>query len=54
MRTGWARALVDRLTRTGKVVKTTSLGGFALLYLLGEASAAAPPLAALRRRAGRA
>jgi indolepyruvate ferredoxin oxidoreductase, beta subunit len=43
MRTGWARGLVDRLTRKGKVVKTTSLGGFALLYVLAT-------LRPLRRR----
>ena len=43
LRTGWARALVDGLTRKGKVVKTTSLGGFSLLYLLSK-------LKRLRRR----
>ncbi len=43
MRTGWARGLIDRLTRKGKVVKTTSLSGFALLYLLSK-------LRPLRRR----
>src|SRR2546429_9159332 len=31
MRTPWARRLVDRATRKGKVVKTTSIGGFLLL-----------------------
>ncbi len=36
MRTGWARGLVDRLTRKGKVVKTTSVSGFSLLYLLSK------------------
>jgi indolepyruvate ferredoxin oxidoreductase beta subunit len=36
MRAGWARALVDRATRKGKVVKTTSVSGFALLYLLSK------------------
>ncbi len=35
--------LVDRLTRKGKVVKTTSVSGFALLYLLSK-------LKPLRRR----
>jgi indolepyruvate ferredoxin oxidoreductase, beta subunit len=34
MRTGWARGLLERLTRKGKVVKTTSLRGFLLLYAL--------------------
>jgi len=43
MRSGSARRLVDRLTRKGKVVKTTSLGGFLLLYLLAK-------LRPLRRR----
>jgi indolepyruvate ferredoxin oxidoreductase beta subunit len=41
--TGWARGLVDRLTRKGKVVKTTSVSGFVLLYLLSK-------LKPLRRR----
>ena len=36
MRTDWARGAVDRLTRKGKVVKTTSIGGFLLLYLLAK------------------
>ena len=31
---GWPRRLVERLTRKGRVVATTSLGGFLLLYLL--------------------
>ena len=43
MRTGWARGLVDRFTRKGRIVKTTSIGGFALLYLLAS-------LKPLRRR----
>jgi indolepyruvate ferredoxin oxidoreductase beta subunit len=43
MRTGWARGLLDRLTRKGKVVKTTSITGFLLLYLLSR-------LRPLRRR----
>jgi indolepyruvate ferredoxin oxidoreductase, beta subunit len=34
LRAGWARGLVDRFTRKGRIVKTTSLTGFALLYLL--------------------
>ncbi|HEY1362220.1 MAG TPA: indolepyruvate oxidoreductase subunit beta family protein [Xanthobacteraceae bacterium] len=36
MRTRWARSVVDRLTRRGKVVKTTSVTGFLLLYLLAS------------------
>ena len=36
MHSGWARALVDRATRKGQVVKTTSVSGFALLYLLSK------------------
>jgi len=43
MRTPWARRLVDRATRKGKVVKTTSIGGFLLLYTLAK-------LKRLRRR----
>jgi indolepyruvate ferredoxin oxidoreductase beta subunit len=43
MRTGWARSLVDRLTRKGRVVKTTSIAGFLLLYGLSQ-------LKPLRRR----
>src|SRR5262249_10563051 len=43
MRTPWARRLVDRTTRKGKVIKTTSVGGFLLLYALAK-------LRRLRRR----
>jgi len=43
MRTPWTRRLVDRATRKGKVVKTTSIGGFLLLYALAK-------LKRLRRR----
>src|SRR5262249_12620032 len=43
MCTAWARGLVDRLTREGKTVKTTSISGFLLLYLLSR-------LKPLRRR----
>jgi indolepyruvate ferredoxin oxidoreductase, beta subunit len=32
LRTAWARGLVARLTRSGKVVETTSITGFGLLY----------------------
>ena len=35
-RTGWARRLVERLTRSGKVVKTTSVTGFLLLYAVAS------------------
>jgi indolepyruvate ferredoxin oxidoreductase beta subunit len=35
-RTGWARRLVERLTRSGKVVKTTSVSGFLLLYCVAS------------------
>jgi indolepyruvate ferredoxin oxidoreductase, beta subunit len=41
--TRWAHGLLDRLTRKGKVVKTTSLSGFLLLYALSK-------LKPLRRR----
>jgi indolepyruvate ferredoxin oxidoreductase, beta subunit len=43
LRSRWARALADRLTRKGKIVKTTSVSGFLLLYLLAK-------LKPLRRR----
>jgi indolepyruvate ferredoxin oxidoreductase beta subunit len=43
LRTAWARGLLDRFTRKGKVVKTTSVGGFLLLYLISR-------LKPLRRR----
>src|SRR4029077_10525919 len=43
MRTPWARALLDRATRKGKIIKTTSVGGFLLLYALSR-------LKPLRRR----
>ena len=36
LRTAWARRLVERLTRSGKVIKTTSVGGFLLLYGLAS------------------
>jgi indolepyruvate ferredoxin oxidoreductase beta subunit len=35
-RTGWARRLVERLTSSGKVVKTTSVTGFLLLYCVAS------------------
>jgi indolepyruvate ferredoxin oxidoreductase, beta subunit len=33
-RSGWPRRLVERMSRKGKVVQTSSLGGFLLLYTL--------------------
>src|SRR5262249_40178994 len=36
LRTAWARRLLDRLTRKGRIVKTTSLSGFLLLYALSR------------------
>ena len=36
LRTGWARGLLERLTRKGRVVKTTSLRGFLQLYALSK------------------
>jgi indolepyruvate ferredoxin oxidoreductase beta subunit len=32
--TGWVRGLIDRMTRKGRTVKTSSLGGFLLLYMV--------------------
>jgi indolepyruvate ferredoxin oxidoreductase beta subunit len=43
MRTPWARGLLDRATRKGKIIKTTSVSGFLLLYALSR-------LKPLRRR----
>jgi indolepyruvate ferredoxin oxidoreductase beta subunit len=43
IRTPWARRMAERLLRKGKVVKTTSVSGFLLLYGLSK-------LKALRRR----
>jgi indolepyruvate ferredoxin oxidoreductase beta subunit len=43
MRTGWARSLLDRLTGKGRIIKTTSIAGFLLLYGLSR-------LKPLRRR----
>jgi indolepyruvate ferredoxin oxidoreductase, beta subunit len=36
LRTPWARGLLDRATRKGRIVKTTSIGGFLLLYALAK------------------
>jgi indolepyruvate ferredoxin oxidoreductase, beta subunit len=36
LNTGWVRRLMDRTTRKGRVVKTTSLSGFLLLYLVAS------------------
>jgi indolepyruvate ferredoxin oxidoreductase, beta subunit len=36
LRTPWARGLLDRVTRKGRIVKTTSIGGFLLLYALAK------------------
>ncbi len=43
MRTPWASAIVDHATRKGRIVKTTSIRGFLLLYALSR-------LKPLRRR----
>jgi len=36
LRTAWARWVVDRLTSRGKIVTTTSLGGFLQLYVIAS------------------
>ena len=36
LNTRWARRLVERFTKSGKVVKTTSVRGFLLLYLVAS------------------
>ncbi len=43
LRTDWARSIIDRFTRRGRIIKTTSIGGFLLLYGLAK-------LRPLRRR----
>ena len=43
LRTDWARRIIDRFTRRGRIIKTTSIGGFLLLYGLAK-------LRPLRRR----
>src|SRR5689334_12218557 len=34
LNTGWVRGLIDRMTRKGRVVKTSALRGFLLLYMV--------------------
>jgi indolepyruvate ferredoxin oxidoreductase beta subunit len=36
LRSGWARAVIDRFTRSGKIVSTTSLAGFLQLYAIAS------------------
>jgi indolepyruvate ferredoxin oxidoreductase beta subunit len=36
LRAGWTRRVVERLTRTGRVVRSTSVGGFLLLRLIAS------------------
>jgi indolepyruvate ferredoxin oxidoreductase beta subunit len=36
LNTGWVRGVMDRMTRKGRVVKTSSLRGFLLLYLVAS------------------
>jgi indolepyruvate ferredoxin oxidoreductase beta subunit len=36
LNTGWVRGSIDRLTRKGRVVKTSSLRGFLLLYVVAS------------------
>lgn len=43
LRTNWARRLLERFTKKGRVVKTTSISGFLLLYIVAS-------LKPLRRR----
>jgi indolepyruvate ferredoxin oxidoreductase, beta subunit len=42
LRTGWARGLVGRWTRSGRVVQTSSLRGYLLLYLVASLRAWRP------------
>ena len=50
LRTGWARGLVDRFTRKGRVVKTTSAPWVCAAVPAGGPQALAPALAAFRQR----
>ncbi len=43
LRTPWARRITDRLTRSGKIVRSTSISGYLLLYVIAA-------LKPLRRR----
>jgi indolepyruvate ferredoxin oxidoreductase beta subunit len=36
LKTSWVRSLMDRMTRKGRVVKTSSLHGFLLLYIVAS------------------
>jgi len=36
LNTGWVRSLMNRMTRKGRVVKTSSLRGFLLLYIIAS------------------
>jgi len=36
LNTGWVRGLIDRMTHKGRVVKTSSLRGFLLLYIVAS------------------
>jgi indolepyruvate ferredoxin oxidoreductase beta subunit len=36
LRTGWARRAVERFTGSGKAIRTTSISGFLLLYLIAS------------------
>jgi indolepyruvate ferredoxin oxidoreductase beta subunit len=36
LNTGWVRSLIDRMTHKGRVVKTTTLRGFLLLYIVAS------------------
>jgi indolepyruvate ferredoxin oxidoreductase, beta subunit len=42
LNTPWARRLIERFTKSGKVVKTTSLRGFLLLYLVASLKSRRP------------
>jgi indolepyruvate ferredoxin oxidoreductase beta subunit len=36
LNSGWARPLLERFTRSGRVVKTSTIGGFLLLYFIAS------------------
>ena len=42
LRTGWIKTLLDRMTRRGRTVKTSSLRGFLLLYIVASLKSLRP------------
>ena len=47
LNTGWPRRLVERFTKAGRVVKTSTIRGFLLMYFVASLKPHAAALAAL-------